>query len=287
MESSEKMTASKPGHLFAFDLDGTLLNSQKQISAANLKALKEISESGSVVAFASGRLGSSMSKFLGNIDIDIAMLTLNGAEVYTDKSHGSKLVHNAPLPPDCAHFLIDYFKADKFNLNYYSDGKLYSVRSSSTQPWIDLYYRETSTVFNFIESFELFRGKSPSKIIFVGEPPEIDKQESFFRTLWGDSIYICRTWDYYLEFLNPHANKGEGLQSLARSYGLSMKDVIAFGDASNDIPMLKEAGLGIAVGNASVEVKNAADKVSTWTNDQDAVAMEWELLSNSKTLALR
>ena len=113
----------------------------------------------------------------------------------------------------------------------------------------------------------------------MGDPSEIDKQESYFRSLWGDSIYICRTWDYYLEFLNPHANKAEGLQALARSYGLSMKDVIAFGDASNDIPMLREAGLGIAVGNAADEVKNAADKVSTWTNDQDAVAMEWKLLS--------
>jgi predicted Fe-Mo cluster-binding NifX family protein len=106
----------------------------------------------------------------------------------------------------------------------------------------------------------------------------MDKQESFFRSLWKDEIYICRTWDYYLEFLNPHANKGDGLTALAESYGLGIDDVIAFGDASNDIPMLKSAGLGIAVGNASDEVKAAAKKVSEWTNDQDAVAKEWEIL---------
>lgn len=277
------MSIKKPPYLFAFDLDGTLLDSGKKISPANRKALKEISDLGAIVAFSSGRLGGSIEKVVETIGLDVAMLTLNGAEVYLDRSHGSKLIYHAPLSPLYADYLLDYFKADTFNLNYYVGGKLYSVSTPQTRPWIDLYYQQTSTACNFLDSFDSFRGKSPSKIIFVGEKAEMDKQESFFRSLWKDDIYICRTWDYYLEFLNPRANKGDGLTALAESYGLGINDVIAFGDASNDIPMLKSAGLGIAVGNASDEVKAAAKKVSEWTNDQDAVAKEWEILK--KTLS--
>jgi hydroxymethylpyrimidine pyrophosphatase-like HAD family hydrolase len=112
----------------------------------------------------------------------------------------------------------------------------------------------------------------------VGPAPVIDKEERYFRNLWGDSVYICRTWDHYLEFLDPRANKGSGLESLAAACGITWPEIAAFGDAANDIPMLEKAGLGIAMANAPDEVKRAAKRVSPWTNNEDGVAKEWEMI---------
>ena len=129
--------------------------------------------------------------------------------------------------------------------------------------------------------FDRFRGRQPSKIIFVGSPVVLDEQQKHFKELWGDSVYICRTWDYYLEFLNPKANKASGLEALADAYGINLSDVAAFGDAENDIPMLRKAGLGVAMANAEPEVKIAAGRVSRWTNNEDGVAREWEEIKKS------
>jgi 5-amino-6-(5-phospho-D-ribitylamino)uracil phosphatase len=264
--------------LFAFDLDGTLLTSNKQLSPANANALQEMEAAGAVVAFASGRLGSSMHKLVPPTLDDVAMLTLNGAAVFMGKRHGSKRVFYAPLASSMADYLIDYADGKDFAINYYIDDALHTVRNELTEKWISLYYEQTATHYRFETSLDAFHGHEPSKVIFVGPSELLDEQELFFRNLWGDAVYICRTWDYYLEFLNPGANKGSGLEMLAQAYGIAVSQIVAFGDANNDIPMLEKAGLGIAVANASPIVKSAARRVSPWTNDEDCVAREWEII---------
>ncbi len=264
--------------LFAFDLDGTLLDDKKRLSSANVQALWEIAAEGAVIAFATGRIGSSVTPYLPKGLKNVALLTLNGAEVWMRNGRGSSRVYYAPLSSATADFLIEYGRDREFALNYYIDDDLYAVRTEKSIPWIDLYVRQTSSVYRFEPSLDRFRGRRPSKIIFVGSPPVLDEQEHHFRSLWGDSVYICRTWDYYLEFLDPKANKASGLEALALAYGIDLSEVAAFGDAQNDIPMLQKAGLGIAMANAGVEVKSAADRVSPWTNNEDGVAREWELL---------
>ena len=268
--------------LFAFDLDGTLLTSQKRLSPANAQALQEMAAQGAVVAFASGRLGSSMQKLVPSTLDDVAMLTLNGAAVYMGKRHQSRRVFFAPLASTVADYLIDYAIGKDFALNYYIDDALHTVRNVQTEKWIDLYFAQTATQYRFEPSLDAFRGKEPSKVIFVAPRAFLDEQERFFRRLWGDSVYICRTWDYYLEFLNPAANKGSGLEVLAEAYELDVSEVVAFGDANNDIPMLQKAGLGIAMANASPTVKSAARRVSPWTNDEDCIAREWERIKKGE-----
>jgi Cof subfamily protein (haloacid dehalogenase superfamily) len=268
--------------LFAFDLDGTLLDDRKLLSPANTLALREIAAAGGVIAFATGRIGSSVDRYLPFGLGDVALLTLNGAEVWTGSDHGSSRIYYAPLSSSIADFLIDYGRDREFALNYYIDGKLYAVRTENSSPWIDLYVRQTSSTYRFETSLDRFKGRLPSKIIFVGSKPFLDEQERQFRALWGESVYICRTWDYYLEFLDPKANKASGLEALAHAYGIELSQVAAFGDSQNDIPMLQRAGLGVAMANAGAEVKSAASRVSKWTNNEDGIAREWEEIKKMK-----
>ncbi len=264
--------------LFAFDLDGTLLNNRKELSTSNIKALKEMSDFGCVVALASGRIGSSMQQYAEMLESRVALLTLNGAVVYKCASDVSSPVYNSPLPADYAEFLIDYAHDKTFAINYYINDKLYGLKHDGSLEWYNLYFDQTRSTYEYISSFSHFSGKTPSKIIYIGDPEELDIIESHFRSIWSGHIYICRTWDYYLEFLNINANKGNGIEALANSYDISTDNVVAFGDAPNDIPMLEKVGLGIAMKNAGPDVKRSARRVSCCTNDEDGIAREWELI---------
>jgi Cof subfamily protein (haloacid dehalogenase superfamily) len=267
--------------LFAFDLDGTLLNDRKEISPRTLRTLDTLTRQGCRLVFATGRLGSSMVKYIPDHLDDIALLTLNGAEVRTDRASGSRLVHYAPLPASIADVLIGYGGAGSrgFVLNYYRDGALYAVKNDGSTPWIDLYFKQTGSEYRFVPTLERFIGNQPSKIIFVGAKSVIDEQEKLFRERWGDEVYICRTWDHYLEFLNPRANKADGMEALLKYYDIDWPEVVAFGDAENDIPLLRRAGLGIAMANAPETVKKEADRVSIFGNNEDGVARECEIIA--------
>jgi hypothetical protein len=264
--------------LFAFDLDGTLLASDKSLSETNRRALLEMTDFGAIVAFASGRLGSSVMQYARGLGLQPALLSLNGATVYKSEKDGGHLVFSMPLPARCADVLIDYARGKDFAVNYYIDDRLYSVRSPGISEWNALYYKETKTVCNFVDTLDGFKGRDPLKMLFIGDPKRLDEEEKKFRSQWDHDIYIVRTWDFYLEFMHRNANKGTGLTALAEAYGIDIGDTVAFGDADNDIPMLQQAGLGIAMGNALDSVKAAAKKISSWTNDENGVAREWELL---------
>lgn len=267
-----------PPKLLAFDLDGTLLTTDKRLTAANRDALEDMVRTGAVVALASGRLRSSMMKIASQLAITPAMLTLNGAAVYTSTDPAAEPIHTVDLPLSYARELLDHAHGKSFALNFYRDDSLYTVRTRATAPWVDLYVNQTSSEYTFVDSLTELSDMPPEKIIFVGEPSELDQQEHHFRSRWDSEIYIVRTWDYYLEFLHRDANKGTGIKALAGSFGVELSDVAVFGDAHNDIPMLRIAGHSIAMANAADDAKAAAKHVSPWTNDQDAVAREWERL---------
>jgi Cof subfamily protein (haloacid dehalogenase superfamily) len=267
-----------PPRLLAFDLDGTLLTSDKRLSRANASALNDMARCGAVVVLASGRIGSSMMHYAARLSCDPALLTLNGAAVFTGAARGSRRVYSAPLAPEFAEALVDHSERADYAVNYYLDGLLYTVRNERTARWNDLYYAQTASAYVLVESLRALRGSAPHKIIFVGDPLVLDKEEHDLRNRWGADLYIVRTWDYYLEFLSPEADKGKGLAVLAKEYGIPLAETAAFGDANNDIPLFKAAHTAIAVKNASPEAKRAATRVSEWTNDEDAVAREWERL---------
>lgn len=274
----ENYVIKKKPRLFAFDLDGTLLNTKKELPSSALRCLEEMASWGSEIVFASGRIKSSISKYRDLCNFPVSIISLNGASVFCHTSNGDKQIYSSTLSSEYADFLIEYSEKNGITLNYYIDQKLYSVKTKQTEEWIQLYIKETGSVYNYLPSFDSLRGHSPSKIIFIGQPQTLDFYQHYFTELWKDSVYICRTWKYYLEFLNPEANKGIALQKVAAYYDISMEEVVAFGDSDNDIPMLKSAGIGIAVKNSTKGLIEVATRVSPFTNDEEAICYEWKLI---------
>ena len=265
-----------PPRLLAFDLDGTLLTTDKRLSTANREALADMVACGLVVALASGRLRASMQTVARQLDIDPAMLTLNGAAVYTSAAPEAEAIHRLGLQAEFADELLTHASQRDFALNFYINDTLHTVRTPRTARWTDLYVDQTSSVYEFVDSLEELRGRGPDKIIFVGDRETLDKEERYFRQHWGDQVYIVRTWDYYLEFLHRDANKGSGMAALAAAFGVDLADAAAFGDSNNDIPMLEAVGHPVAMANSTAATRDASPYVSPWSNDEDGVAREWE-----------
>jgi len=263
--------------LFAFDLDGTLLDSNKRVRPANAAALRAMNEAGAVVALASGRLGAGVRRYVPELGFDPALVVLNGAEVFTGSGKDAPRIRYAPLDPSHAEYLTAYSVGKPFAINFYYEDRLYTAKTGDNAKWTDLYHRETGVEYNLLEDFSTMSGASPSKIIFIGDPFCIDEQEKIFRAIWNDGeVYVCRSWDHYLEFMSPQATKGLGLIALCEAFGIAAADAAAYGDAENDIPMLSAAGHGAAMKNSPERVKAAAKRVTELTNDEDWVVAELE-----------
>jgi len=267
--------------LFAFDLDGTLLDSGKRVRSANAAALRRIGESGAKIAFASGRICRGVRRYAVELGIDPALVVLNGAEAYASSNPGARRVYYAPLDSAYAKYLIDYCKDKPVVLNFYRDDALYSAKTDKNAEWTELYHEQTGVSYNFIDkNFSAVADLPPSKMLFVGDAAYLDEQEAVFQAMWGtggdNSVYVCRTWDHYLEFMNPKATKGIGLAAVCDAIGVSLSETAAYGDAENDIPMLTAAAYGTAMKNAAPTVKLAAGRVTDLTNDEDWIAPELE-----------
>jgi hydroxymethylpyrimidine pyrophosphatase-like HAD family hydrolase len=169
--------------LFAFDLDGTLLNSGKRVSGANAAALREIRAGGAFVALASGRLGAGVRRYAPVLGIDPALVTLNGAEVFTASGKDAPRIYYAPLGTAYAKYLAEYGNDKPVAVNFYYQDILYTAWSPNPEKllWTRLYTEQTGVEYCIINDFSKVAGISPSKIIFVGEPSYIDRQEKYFR----------------------------------------------------------------------------------------------------------
>ena len=106
----------------------------------------------------------------------------------------------------------------------------------------------------------------------VGDPEIVPEWEKRMAEDMGERMHILHSTPYFIELLPPGIDKGTALAKILQHYGMSPRNLIAFGDSYNDIDMLRLAGKGVAMGNAEEKVKQAADYV-TLTNEEDGVAV--------------
>ena len=253
--------------LAAIDLDGTLLGSNHDISPANAAAVKRAAEQGAKIVLASGRQWHTIDAFAEKLGLpaDAPIIAYNGAMIRT---HGGDTWFHQPLPAGAARKIVHYCDQHGCHLNYYLDDILY-VRDDTH--WGRMYQQRTGTVPHIVGDLTQFAGKQPTKLILIDTLEVTNRLLKEFQSEFGNSLYILKTEDEYLEFMDPGVSKGVALAQTAEHFGVTAAQCVAFGDSYNDIPMLEWAGLGVAMENARPEVKAAADRVAP-RNDEDGVA---------------
>ncbi len=254
-----------PIKMIATDLDGTFLTSDRAISESHKRAYTLAREEGIIFCLASGRAINTMWPFARQLGGDIPIVSANGAFVV---DHSGGVVFQATLRDQIVDLLLDYAEARGIHVNVYEEEHIYC----STQDWqYDLYQARVGfDAVNFV-GFGRLRGLSPTKLLFIDHPEAILAHRHTLQSIlepFGIPIVISEP--DYLEFLPPGVNKGMGLASLAKHLGIEAHEVAAIGDWSNDLEMIRWAGLGAAVSNAAEDVKAAANLIVP-SNDEGGV----------------
>jgi Cof subfamily protein (haloacid dehalogenase superfamily) len=259
--------------LAAIDLDGTLLGNDHDISPNNSAAVTRAAEQGAKIVLASGRQWHTIDAFAEKLGLppDAPIIAYNGAMIRT---HGGDTWFHQPMPAEAARKIVHYCDLHGCHLNYYLDDILY-VRDDTH--WSRMYQQRTGTVPHIVGDLKRFDGEQPTKLILIDTLEVTNRLLGQFQSEFGKSLYILKTEDEYLEFMDPGVSKGVALAQTALHLGVTQGQCIAFGDSYNDIPMLEWAGLGVAMENARLEVKDSADRVAP-RNDADGVGTMLDLL---------
>jgi hypothetical protein len=252
--------------LVAIDLDGTLLNHQREIPAGNVAAVNAAKAAGVRVVLASGRIRPSMEPYAATLGLDGPMICANGAHVVGEE--GREILH-VGLDAATTETVLRYAEADGVHLNIYTRSTL---RFLADTPWGEVYRGRVSAVRPGMLRPEERVGLSPTKLMIVADAADVPRHRAALTPEIDESLArMVVSEPEYLEFLSTSASKGSALKVLAEAYGYRREEVAAMGDYLNDLEMVKWAGLSGAPANAAPEVAAAAT-VQVASNEDEGVA---------------
>lgn len=252
--------------LIALDLDGTILFEDMTISARVRRALAAAQGRGIHVTLASGRGYTSMRRWAYELDIRLPLITYQGAVIYD--LDAEKPIYTRAFPAALVPELRDYARARDLSLTIYADGLIYveNKRESDAfyEQWFGLPHRVVPDLAAAVRT-------DPIKCLVIGQGPDLDALAPEMTRYFGDRLQIMRSYVYFLEGMPLGADKGVALAWLAERLGVQRDETMAIGDSGNDVAMVEWAGCGVAMGNATDEVKRVARYVAS-PMDRDGAA---------------
>ena len=254
--------------LVALDLDGTLLNSQKQLTERSRAAVHALADAGTVIVLASGRMfRDCMAPQVAMLGVSAPVICYNGAIVLEPAT--GEILSQRPVPAAWVGPLTQFAAETDRTINLYTGDRLYCRQPTK---WTELYCGRTGAQPIFRDDlFEWFEGRDSTKVLILDEPEAIEAMFVEWHAKVGQELYVTVTDPEYLEFMNPTANKGWALHSLCDRLGIDRTATAAFGDARNDLPLIEAAGIGVAMSNGRPELHAVADIIAP-SNDDDGVA---------------
>ncbi|HFR3691309.1 TPA: sugar-phosphatase [Streptococcus suis] len=264
--------------LVAIDIDGTLLNSQHEITPEVFQAIQDAKKAGVKIVIATGRPISGVRAILDQLNLTEAgdyVITFNGGLVQ-DAATGEDIVKDTLSYDD---YLDIELAARKLNLPMHASTKegLFTANRN-----IGKYTVYESTLVNapiFYRTPEEMTDKEIIKVMMVDEPERLDRALETIPAAFFDRFTIAKSAPFYLEFTPKQANKGLAIIALAQTLGLTMDQTMAIGDQENDRSMLEVVGSPVVMENGNSELKKIA-KYITKSNDESGVAYalrEWVL----------
>lgn len=254
--------------LVALDLDGTLLGPGESVSPRNRKAVAAALAAGIRVVLVTGRGVDTPIRVSKELGLNLPVICCHGA--LTKDFGANKILEHVPVPLQYAKPMIAFAEREGLAIAVYHDEVFHRLEGSKI--YMDDMrgpgWREASSLS------EILRDGAPTFIRFLG-PESVARMQSEFGDL--PLAFRYETWQDFVEcaVLSREASKKNALAKLCADFGVSAERVLAIGDSRNDVPMLRWAGIGVAMGNALPEVRESVRYVTS-SNDRDGVAQAIE-----------
>jgi len=254
--------------LIVVDIDGTLLNSKMELSERNEKALKAAAAMGVQIAFATGKTYNSAKHLFEKLELKAPGIFVQGLLTY---DAGGSITHQQVLSTAVCRKVITFAEDRGYFLLAYSGGRILTRSVNQTIYDQMAKYHETlepaGSLYNIL-------GEVPiNKLVAIGEDSRAIKALRWqLNTMLDGSARVVQAGvPNMLEVLPTGVSKGSALKMLTKDLRIPADQVMAIGDAENDIEMIQFAGLGVAMGQADETVKSHAKYVAP-THDEDGVA---------------
>jgi len=270
--------------LIVVDLDGTLLNSDHQMTERTEKALKTAIQKGVQVVIATGKTYLSARDLIDRLGLTTPGIYLQGLAIYNGDG---TIKHQQTLDSDLARTVITFGEERGFTMVAYSGTRIL-VRSLNEDDRI-LSEKYHEPVPEAVGPLQNLLGNTPiNKIIAIrlNDARRITALRWQLGVQLGGKAKLTQALLDMLEILPPGASKGTALKVLLRDMGIASANVMAIGDGENDIEMIQMAGVGVAMANASQKLKDVATYITT-SNDEDGIVQAIEKYIPSVAEALQ
>ena len=271
---------TKNGLLFelgVFDLDGTVLRRDLRITARTVSALDELRERGVRLVVATGRRfegAREHAQRLGFGDQD-PLICYGGSMVR--RMNGETLLHRT-LQRDSSVEVLQWAAERDLHARVFVDGRI--ITSPDTPAALEHLRRSEEPGLSIVDSpADWLRngGGEPTKLVLVDHPDDVERWVQEARAAFAGRLFVTRSLPHYVEVGGLEGTKSRALKFLCELWGIDPGRAIAFGDADNDVDMLRFVGHGVAIGGMTDEVREAADAVAPPV-DEDGVALYLERL---------
>ncbi len=255
--------------LLCTDIDGTLLNKDRWLNDETVSAF---AKAGLPTILASSRMPSALTYLQEGLNIlGSPLIAYNGGLIV---GKDGAVIQSNTFDLSILKIVIDHQIRHDYNLSIYSDDEwstaledywtLREINNTRVTPTLEPPNRTLHTLASHKRRIH--------KLMCMGDEKELDTLIELLQN-FKTQIHLYRSKNTYLEITPKNIDKAKALKLvLEKEYDFGMESVMAFGDNHNDDELIKHAGLGVAVGNATETLKSLADYVSPYTNKEDAVA---------------
>lgn len=245
--------------LLALDLDGTVMGHDLVIAPEVHAAVAAAQADGVHVTIATGRMFFAALPYAQQLGITTPIICYQGGMVRDPVSR--EILHHILMPgEEAAEVFASLEDAGIFTIAYIDERLYIAERRPELEQYLS-YHPEGVEVVVVPELAQLLPEMPPTKLLFMAEPPVVERELARVAALAGERLSVVRSHALFGEVTAPGISKGAALAMLAADLGVPREATVAIGDQENDLPMIEWAGLGLAMGNAIPAVKALAQAV--------------------------
>lgn len=248
--------------MVATDIDGTIYSLSGGFSTGVRECINKLTKNGIKVVLVTGRMHSSAIHVAKELGLDTPIISYQGGLI---KDCNNKTLYQRNLPSEYAKKIINWARKNKVHINLYIDDKLYVENDNDTIK----YYAHDKFIDYKVCSFDTLEIKDVNKILAI-DINDADRVTSWVNELKKQypELYIVKSTPYFCEIGSSEAKKSCGVEFLCNLWNINKEEVLTIGDQNNDIDLVQAGGIGVAMGNATEELKSCADFITdTVEND--------------------
>lgn len=248
--------------MIATDIDGTIYSLKGGFSPKVRECINKLTQNDIKVVLVTGRMHSSAIHVAKELGLDTPVISYQGGLI---KDCNNKTLYQRNLPCDYAKKIIKWARKNKVHINLYIDDKLYVEEDNETIK----YYTHDKFIDYTVCSFDSMKIENVNKVLAI-DINDADRVTSWVNELKKQypELYIVKSTPYFCEIGSPEAKKSCGVEFLCNLWNIKKEEVLTIGDQNNDIDLIQAGGIGVAMGNATDELKACADFITdTVEND--------------------